>query len=270
MWRKWNIRRLRIGPRITLFRRLTFHTEVELDPQRHDPFYVRLTDVYVQWTKKRAVRGHRRQTKRAVHARWRHLIARAADHRQEQSREQHLVSSGISPGRERVRAARAVGVSRGHVFVGRHEQGVRRVQRRGSQRSASSATTSRRSSASREALLTGNYVYQNPDPDNTFTRELEHIGSVNFRFEQPKWGARADLSTADGIPRPRRHVGAPVDAIRECDGQISGRWTLHLHRQRRSQRHPPRNLREPTRHGPRRSSTRSGISAQTTTSTATG
>src|SRR3990172_10646248 len=38
---EWNIRRLRIGPRITLFRRLTFHAEVELDPQRHDPLYVR-------------------------------------------------------------------------------------------------------------------------------------------------------------------------------------------------------------------------------------
>ena len=50
----------------------------------------------------------------------------------------------------------------------------------------------------REALLTGNYVYQNPDRDNTFTRQLEHIGSINFRFEDTKWGARADLSKAAG------------------------------------------------------------------------
>ena len=50
----------------------------------------------------------------------------------------------------------------------------------------------------REALLTGNYVYQNPDRDNTFTRQLEHIGSINFRFEDTRWGARADLSTAAG------------------------------------------------------------------------
>jgi len=42
---------LRIGPRITLFRKVTLHGEVELDPQRHDPFYVRFTDLYVQWTK---------------------------------------------------------------------------------------------------------------------------------------------------------------------------------------------------------------------------
>jgi phosphate-selective porin OprO/OprP len=50
----------------------------------------------------------------------------------------------------------------------------------------------------REALLTGNYVYQNPEGDNTFTRQLEHIGSINFRFEDTKWGARADLSKAAG------------------------------------------------------------------------
>jgi phosphate-selective porin OprO/OprP len=49
-----------------------------------------------------------------------------------------------------------------------------------------------------EALLTGNYVYQNPDPNNTFTRSLEHIGSINFRLEDAKWGARADLSFATG------------------------------------------------------------------------
>jgi phosphate-selective porin OprO/OprP len=50
----------------------------------------------------------------------------------------------------------------------------------------------------KEALLTGNYVYQNPDPDNTFTRQFEHVGSINFRFEDTTWGARADLSAANG------------------------------------------------------------------------
>src|SRR5215203_2863845 len=48
---EWNVRRLRIGPRITLFRKVTVHAELELDPQRHDPFYVRFTDMYVQWTR---------------------------------------------------------------------------------------------------------------------------------------------------------------------------------------------------------------------------
>jgi phosphate-selective porin OprO/OprP len=50
----------------------------------------------------------------------------------------------------------------------------------------------------REALLTGNYVYQNPDPNNTFTRSLGNIASVNFRLEDRRWGARGDLALATG------------------------------------------------------------------------
>ena len=44
---EWNVRRLRLGPRVTLFRTFTVHAEVELNPQERDPFYVRFTDAYV-------------------------------------------------------------------------------------------------------------------------------------------------------------------------------------------------------------------------------
>ena len=40
----------------------------------------------------------------------------------------------------------------------------------------------------KEALLAGNYVHQNPDPDNTFTRQLEHILSMNFKLETDNGG----------------------------------------------------------------------------------
>jgi phosphate-selective porin OprO/OprP len=50
----------------------------------------------------------------------------------------------------------------------------------------------------KEALLLGNYVYQHPDANNTFTRQLEHIVSVNFRVEDDRWGLRTDVSTAEG------------------------------------------------------------------------
>ena len=50
----------------------------------------------------------------------------------------------------------------------------------------------------KEALLAGNYVYQRPDRNNTFTRSLEHIVSVNFKFEREAWGVRTDISAATG------------------------------------------------------------------------
>src|SRR5688572_13813499 len=49
--REWNTRRFRVGPRLQLFRTFTVASEVELNPQEHDPLYVRLTDVYVQWSR---------------------------------------------------------------------------------------------------------------------------------------------------------------------------------------------------------------------------
>ena len=54
---EWNVRRFRIGPRVTLFRTVTAHAEVELDPHRRDRdrVYARFTDLYVQWTKEREV-----------------------------------------------------------------------------------------------------------------------------------------------------------------------------------------------------------------------
>ena len=46
---EWNVRRMRLGPRITLFRKFTLHAEVEVNPQERDPFYMRFTDAYLQW-----------------------------------------------------------------------------------------------------------------------------------------------------------------------------------------------------------------------------
>jgi phosphate-selective porin OprO/OprP len=50
----------------------------------------------------------------------------------------------------------------------------------------------------KEAVLTGNYVYQHPDKDNTFTRQLEHLLSAHFRFEASGWGVRAEIAGAQG------------------------------------------------------------------------
>ena len=229
---EWNVRRLRIGPRITLFRKFTFHAEVELDPQRHDPFYVRFTDLYLMWTKNpRFVLTVGKQSAPftldgATSSRELLTIDRSNLANNIWFPQEYLPGVSVS-GRRAPWVYRA-----GSVFLRRSEPRVRRVQRRHGLRSACWATTSRRSSGVKEALLTGNYVYQTPgSADNTFTRQLEHIGSINFRFEDTKWGARADLSTAAGLSGPERHVGVSGHAVRQRDEQVSGRRTLHLHRE---------------------------------------
>ncbi|HUP53000.1 MAG TPA: hypothetical protein VM198_11015, partial [Longimicrobiales bacterium] len=48
---EWNVRRMRMGIRSLVFRRLTVHVEAELNPQERDPFYTRLTDAYLEWSR---------------------------------------------------------------------------------------------------------------------------------------------------------------------------------------------------------------------------
>lgn len=50
----------------------------------------------------------------------------------------------------------------------------------------------------KQAVLAGNYVYNEPDANNTFTRSLHHVGSLNFSLDTGKWGFRTDLAGGAG------------------------------------------------------------------------
>jgi phosphate-selective porin OprO/OprP len=192
-----NIRRLRIGPRITLFRRLTFHAELELDPQRRDPFYVRFTDLYVQWSKNpRLVLTAGKQSAPftldgATSSRELLTIDRSNLANNIWFPQEYLPGISVS-GRSAPWVYRAALYSSGEANreLGEFSGGTTTLGVIGYDFAPKLRA--------REALLTGNYVYQHPDRDNTFTRQLEHIGSLNFRFERTKWGARADVSKAAG------------------------------------------------------------------------
>ncbi len=122
----------------------------------------------------------------------------------------------------------------------------------------------------REALLSGNYVYQTADRDNTFTRQFDHIGSINFRFEDGKWGARTDFTIGVGLSRAKQHVGDSGDAVLQHDEQVPSRRPLHVHRQRRFRTAsvwPPTKAASSAAEA---TNTTSCISARTITSTVTG
>jgi phosphate-selective porin OprO/OprP len=192
-----NIRRLRIGPRITLFRRLTFHAELELDPQRRDPFYVRFTDLYVQWSKNpRLVLTAGKQSAPFT-------LDGATSSRELLTIDRSNLANNIWFPQEYLPGISVSGRSAPWVYrAALYSSGE--ANRELGEFSGGTATLGvigydfGPKLRAREALLTGNYVYQHPDRDNTFTRQLEHIGSLNFRFERTKWGARADVSKAAG------------------------------------------------------------------------
>ena len=194
---EWNVRRLRIGPRITLFRTVTLHGEVELDPQRHDPFYVRFTDLYVQWTKSPRFaltvgkQGVPFTVDGATSSRELLTIDRSNLANNIWFPQEYLPGVSISGRRARwVYRTAMYSAGEANRELGEFSGGAVALGLLGYDFATALGV--------KEALLTGNYVYQHPDRDNTFTRQLDHIGSLNFRFESTKYGFRSDLSKASG------------------------------------------------------------------------
>lgn len=194
---EWNVRRLRMGVKTGLFRQLTFHAEAEFNPQEADPFYMRLTDFYVEWSRgaplaltvgKQSVgfTADGATSSKELLTIDRSNLANNMWFPQE-------YMPGVSLSGELSNWVYEAGIfsaGAGNREFGRFNGSVFTL--------ATLGYNFAKGLGAREALLRGNYIYQNPDPDNTFTRQLQHMTSVNFRFERDRWGLRADVSAASG------------------------------------------------------------------------
>jgi phosphate-selective porin OprO/OprP len=194
---EWNVRRMRMGGRVTLFRSFTFHGEAEFNPQERDPFYMRLTDFYLQWSKDpRLVLTFGKQgvpftSDGATSSRELVAIDRSNLANNIWFPQEYMAGASVS-GRAAPWVYRAGVYSSGAMNreFGEFSGGLFTLGLLGYDFGPALGL--------REALVTGNYLYQQEDPNNTFTRQLEHVVSVHLRLEDPKWGTRADVSTADG------------------------------------------------------------------------
>ncbi len=195
--RESNVRRLRLGPRVTLFKTLTVHGEVELNPQERDPMYVRFTDLYVQWSRhSRLVVTAGKQAlpftqDGATSSRELLTIDRSSIGNNIWFPQEYLPGVSVS-GRSAPWIYRAGVYSAGEANreLGEFDGGLVTLGVLGYDFG--------RTLAIKEALLTGNYVYQHPDRRNTFTRQLEQIVSINLKLEADRWGVRADAAAAAG------------------------------------------------------------------------
>jgi phosphate-selective porin OprO and OprP len=194
---EWNVRRMRFGPRITMFRNFLVHAEVEVNPQEREPFYMRFTDAYVQWSKNPAL----------VVTVGKHSVPftqeGATSSRELLTIDRSNLANNIWFGQEympgmSVAGRKGLWTYRGSVFsagamnreFGEFNGGLFTMAILGYDFSKTLGV--------REAMVAGNYLYQQPNPNNTFTRRYEHITSVNFRFEEGRVGTRGDVSTAVG------------------------------------------------------------------------
>lgn len=194
---EWNTRRLRVGPRITLFRDYTLHVEAELNPQEMDPLYMRLTDAYLQWSRSGRLavtlgkQGIPYTMDGATSSKELLTIDRSNLTNNIWFPQEYLpglsVSGRIAPWMYRVGMYSA---GEANKEFGKFDGGAATLIVVGYDFARQLGTN--------EALLTGNYVHQTEDTDNTFTRQLSDILSINFKVETDRWGMRTDVSTAAG------------------------------------------------------------------------
>ncbi|MBM3819693.1 MAG: hypothetical protein FJW14_11875 [Acidimicrobiia bacterium] len=224
---EWNTRRFRVGPRITLFRNYTLHVEAELNPQEIDPLYMRLTDAYFAWNRSAAFtltvgkHGIPYTMDGATSSKELLTIDRGNLTNNIWFPQEYLpgVSASGRTGAWNYRLGTYSAGEQTREF-GKFDGGLATLAVVGYDFAKKLGVD--------QAVLSGNYVYQNEDRDNTFTRQLGHILSVNFRLEAPKWGLRTDVSTADGYLSQRDLFGVTAMPYYNATDtlQLVGRYTL--------------------------------------------
>ena len=192
-----NIRRVRFGPRITMFRDYLVHAEIEINPQERNPFYLRVTDAYVAWQKhpKAIVTVGKQSVPFTQEG--------ATSSRELITIDRSNLVNNIWFGQEYMPGVSVSGrAAPWNYRAGLYSSGA--ANREFGRFNGDMFTLGvlgydfAKKLGVREAVLTGNYLYQHPDANNTFTRRFEHIASIHFRLEQPRWGLRTDLSKTEG------------------------------------------------------------------------
>lgn len=195
--RESNIRRVRLGPRLTLFHDYLVHAEIELNPQERDPFYMRFTDAYVAWQKHpQAVIQAGKQSvpftqEGATSSKELLTIDRSNLANNIWFTQEYMPGVSVS-GRVAPWSYRAGVYSSGAANreFGRFDGGMFTL--------AVVGYDFAKTLGVKEATLTGNYLYQHPDANNTFTKRFEHIASLHTKIEDGRWGVRGDASRTAG------------------------------------------------------------------------
>jgi phosphate-selective porin OprO/OprP len=185
---------------VTLFRTFTLHVEAELNPQEMDPLYMRLTDAYLQWSR----------SGRFVVTAGKHSIPYTMDGATSSKElvavDRSNLTNNIWFPQEYLPGVSVSGRTAPWTYrLGVYSAGT--ANKEFGEFDGGTATLAvvgydfAKALGTREALLAANYVHQNENPNNTFTRQLQNILSVNFKLDTERWGVRSDVSTATGYLR---------------------------------------------------------------------
>jgi phosphate-selective porin OprO and OprP len=224
---EWNVRRLRLGLRATLLKTVIVHTEADINPQEADPLFVRLTDAYVEWSPGDQVAVT--IGKQGVSF----TLDGTTSSKELLAMERSNLANNIWFSEEYLPGLAVSGSSAPWIYAaGLYSAGEKNREfgefNGGIVTLGTIGYDFAKSIRAEQALLTLNYVYQDPHPRNTFTQPLQHVVSINFRFERERWGLQSDLAGAAGYFDQSDIYGVMVmpfiNATKEL--QFVGRYTF--------------------------------------------
>jgi phosphate-selective porin OprO and OprP len=189
---EWNIRRFRVGGKAKLFKDFTLHGEVDIDPQE-TVVYQRVTDLHISWSRKPELKltigKHSAPFTMDGWTSSKELIAI----------DRSNLSNNLWHLEEYIPGVSADGqIDQWMYHVGVYSSGARDKEvgnfSGGYFGLGSIGYDFANQLEVKQALLRGDYVYNEPDKDNTFTRSLQHVASINFSLDTGKWGLRTDIA----------------------------------------------------------------------------
>jgi phosphate-selective porin OprO/OprP len=224
---EFNVRRFRLGFKTVFLRQLTLHVEADFNPQEADPLYTKLTDAYLAWAPSGA----------ATVTLGKHSAGFTLDGMTSSKSLLTIDRSNLTnniwftdeyiPGLS-VKGRKGRTLYHLGVFSSGDENREFGDFTGGTFVLATVGYDFANKLGSKEALLRLNVVDNEPDENNGFTRSLEHIGSLNFSYEQANWGVRADVSTASGYLGQSDLQGVMVMPFYKATDSVElvGRYTL--------------------------------------------
>jgi len=194
---EWHIRRFRVGLKSKLFQDFTLHVEADLDAQHPTPLYNRLTDAYLAWSRGKTFAATIGKQSAPF------TMDGSTSSKELLAIDRSNLANNLWFTSEYFPGISASGqVEQWRYFAGVFSSGE--VNREfgefngGAFGLASLGYDFAKALDAKLALLSLNYVYNEPHANNNGTRNLGQVGSLNFKYDAGKWGVYADVSAGDG------------------------------------------------------------------------
>ena len=194
---EWNVRRFRFGAKWGLFSQFTLQVEADFNPQERDPLYTRLTDAKLEWAPNDDIEFA--IGKQSVPF----TLDGATSSKELLTIDRSNLANNMWFTAEYMPGVSVAGGGSGWSYrVGAYSAGE--ANREFGEFNGAIFTLlsvgydlSERLGVA-EADVRADYIHQSEDPQNSFTRALEHVGSASFSLADGQWGVRADVTTGVG------------------------------------------------------------------------